>query len=84
MQALNLAIAGYGIYGTIISSYYWFSFGKNVGTVVSIIYILVMIALHWDKFIYRRHIDKMVFDRLAVELGYSEAQITEADNEIDF
>jgi len=74
-----LGIAAYGIYTTIISSYYWFSLGRNITTVSATIYVIVDLAIHWDQFIYTRHIPKMIFDRMNTELTEAPTPTETAD-----
>ena len=73
MQGVNIGIAGYGVYTALVSSFYWFAFGRNISTAITSIYNVVMAALDWRTFVYKRHRITMLIDHLKVELGEAPA-----------
>jgi hypothetical protein len=74
-----LGIGSYGIYTSIITSYYWFPLGKNVASVSAIIYVIVDLGVNWKRFIYTRHIPKMLFDRMVTELTEASTSVSKVD-----
>ena len=68
-QFIKVGLMGYKVYTSILSSYYWFSFGNSIVHCVTAIYNIIVIFLDWEKFIYDRHMLGMLIWRMNDDLG---------------